>query len=48
MSIEIKKNSNISLRTITWDVYINGEYIKTFHDILDAQEFVEGRKILDN
>lgn len=43
--IEIKKmvssEKNVSLRTVTYDVYVNGEYVKTFDDINDAIDFKE-------
>ena len=38
--IEIKKRSTdeqcVSQRSVTFDVYVNGEYVETFKDVNDA------------
>lgn len=43
--VEIKKQSsdedNASKRTITYDVYVNGKYDKTFKDVNDAIDYKE-------
>tara|TARA_R110000823_G_scaffold267782_1_gene387778 strand:+ start:166 stop:321 length:156 start_codon:yes stop_codon:yes gene_type:complete len=42
MTAQIKKVStteaNISRRTVTYDLYINGEYISTYSDVCEACE----------
>lgn len=43
--VEIKKVStdhkNVSDREITYDVYVNGKYVKTYKDVNDALDFKE-------
>lgn len=43
LNVEIKKVSsleeNVSLRHITYDVYVDGEYDTTFSDICDALDY---------
>jgi len=45
MATEIKKVStgeqNISKRSVTYDVYLNGQYLKSFDDVIKALDFVE-------
>ncbi len=47
MKIIIKKNSteheNVSRREISYDVYENGKYTKTFEDVQDALDYTELR-----
>lgn len=33
---------NVSDRTVTYDVYVNGVYDTTFDDVLEAMEYVAG------
>ncbi len=41
---EIKRVStdeqNVSDRTVTFDVYVNGQYAATFDDYLDAEDYI--------
>lgn len=41
--VEIKRNStdepNVSQRTVSYDVYVNGSYKRTFFDINDALDY---------
>lgn len=37
---------NVSDRTVTYDVYINGAYDTTFDDVLEAMEYVAGLNYL--
>ena len=32
---------NVSERHTSYDVYIGGEYVKTFNDVIDALDFME-------
>ncbi|MGE3247953.1 MAG: hypothetical protein AB7F96_22210 [Beijerinckiaceae bacterium] len=46
MNVQIKKVStqeeNVSLRTITFEVYVDGEWVADFDDRCDAEDFVNG------
>jgi len=45
MIVKIKKvttkEENVSRRQVSYDVYVDGEYRKTFDDIIDALDYGE-------
>ena len=47
MNIEIRKTStseqNVSLRTIAYDIYIDGDYELTVDDLFDAYDYKEAK-----
>ena len=50
--IEIKKtittDANVSIRKVTYDVYVKGEYNVTFEDINDALDYKEEMEVKED